>query len=60
LHEGLWDIYWVSRTTGRVEQLTHFASQSAFVRYPAWSPKNDQVVFEHNNLTANIYVAEIR
>jgi len=40
--------------------LTHFDTKSAFVRYPAWSPKGDQIVFERNDLVANIYVGELK
>jgi Tol biopolymer transport system component len=58
--DGASNIFWVSRTTGQVQQLTHFDSKSAFVRYPAWSPKGDQIVFERNDLIANIYVGELR
>ena len=60
LRDGLWNIYWVSRSSGRIEQLTRFTSQSAFVRYPAWSPTNRQVAFEYNELAANIYLAELK
>jgi Tol biopolymer transport system component/DNA-binding winged helix-turn-helix (wHTH) protein len=57
---GVWNIYWVSRSTGRVEQVTRFTSQASFDRYPSWSPRGDQIVFEHNDLTANVYVADLR
>jgi len=57
--KGVWNVYWVSRSTHKIVQLTHFDSQSAFVRYPSWSPLNNQVVFERNELTANIYTAEL-
>jgi Tol biopolymer transport system component len=60
LRNGVWNIYWVSRSTRKVHQLTHFTSQSAFVRYPTWSPRNDQVAFEYNELEANIYVGDLR
>ncbi len=60
LHHDVWNIYWVSRRSGHVEKLTEFHSNSAFVRYPAWSPRNDQIVFEHNDLKANIYVADVK
>jgi Tol biopolymer transport system component len=58
--DGASNIFWASRTTGQVQQLTHFDSKSAFVRYPAWSPKGDQIVFERNDLIANIYAGELR
>jgi serine/threonine-protein kinase len=57
---GVWNIYWVSRATRKIVPLTHFDAQSAFVRYPSWSPLNNQVVFEHNELSANIYIADLR
>lgn len=60
LRNGVWNIYWISFSTGKVEQLTQFTTQSGFVRYPSWSPKGDQIVFERNDLTANIYVADLR
>jgi len=60
LRNGLWNVYWVSRSTKRVRQLTHFQSRSGIVRYPAWSPRGDQVVFERQGLVANIYVADLR
>jgi Tol biopolymer transport system component/DNA-binding winged helix-turn-helix (wHTH) protein len=56
---GVWDIYWISFSTGKVEQLTHFTEQSGFVRYPSWSPKGDRILFERNDLTANIYIADL-
>jgi Tol biopolymer transport system component len=60
LHDGVWDIFWIARATAHLEQLTHFKSESGFVRYPSWSPKNDQVLFERTDLTANIYVGELQ
>jgi Tol biopolymer transport system component/DNA-binding winged helix-turn-helix (wHTH) protein len=58
LRNGLWNIYWISFSTGKVEQLTHFAEQSGFVRTPSWSRKGE-VLFERNDLTSNIYVADL-
>jgi Tol biopolymer transport system component/DNA-binding winged helix-turn-helix (wHTH) protein len=58
-HDGISNIYWVSRSTGQVQQVTHFDSQSDSAYQPAWSPKNDQIVFEHGTLAANIYVGEL-
>jgi Tol biopolymer transport system component len=58
--DGVGNIYWVSRASGQVRQLTNFDSKSAFVRYPAWSPKGDRIIFERNNVVANIYVGELK
>ncbi len=60
LREGVWGIYWVSRDGGAAERLFEMKSKAGFVRYPAWSPKGDQVVFEYNDVTANVYVGEVR
>lgn len=60
LRNGLWNIYWVSRSTKRVQQLTHFQSRSGNVGTPAWSPRGDQVVFERQGTVASIYVADLR
>jgi Tol biopolymer transport system component len=59
LNHGVWNIYWISVSTAKVEQLTHFTSQSGVVRYPSWSPKGDQILFERNDLTSNIYIADL-
>jgi Tol biopolymer transport system component/DNA-binding winged helix-turn-helix (wHTH) protein len=60
LKDGIQNIFWIHRTTGRIQQLTNFDTKSAFVRYPAWSPKGDQIVFERNDLVANIYVGDLK
>jgi Tol biopolymer transport system component len=57
---GVWNIYWIALSGGKAEQLTHFTAQSGFVRYPSWSPKGDRVLFERNDLTSNIYVADLK
>ena len=60
LRSGVWNIYWVDRLTRKVQQLTHFATPSASVGEPAWSPRGDQVIFERYDQSANIYVANLR
>ena len=59
LRNGVWNIYWISFPGGKLEQLTHFTAQSGFVRYPSWSPQGDRVLFERNNMTSNIYIADL-
>ena len=59
LRNGVWNIYSISVAAGHVEQLTHRTEQSGFVRYPSWSPKGDRILFERNDLTSNIFVADL-
>ena len=43
---GVWNVYTVSRASRRSVPLTHFTSRNGYVRYPVWSPRGNQVVFE--------------
>ena len=60
LRSGVWNIYWVDRLTREVRQLTRFATPSASVGDPAWSPRGDQIIFERYDQSANIYIANLR
>jgi hypothetical protein len=42
-----------------VEQLTRFSTPNGSVRYPARSPRNDRIVFEHATVTANIWAGRL-
>ena len=57
---GQWNVYWVSRSTRQLRQLTHYKKLNAFVRYPAWSPLGNQIAYEYAETTGNIWVAENR
>jgi Tol biopolymer transport system component/DNA-binding winged helix-turn-helix (wHTH) protein len=58
--DGLWNIYWVSRSTKEQKQLTHFTKLNSYVRYPGWSPLNDQIVYEYAETTGNIWMIELK
>ena len=60
LRDGLWNIYWLSRRTGAEKQVTHYAKPNAFVRYPAWSPRGDQIVYEYTEVTGNIWLMRVK
>jgi Tol biopolymer transport system component/DNA-binding winged helix-turn-helix (wHTH) protein len=60
LREGLWNIYWVSRRTRAEKQITHYAKPNAYVRYPAWSPRGDQIVYEFTEATGNIWLMRVK
>ena len=58
--DGVWNIYWISRSTGVQKQLTHYSKLNAFARYPAWSPKGNQIVYEYAETTGNIWLMELK
>ncbi|MBA2339793.1 MAG: PD40 domain-containing protein [Pyrinomonadaceae bacterium] len=57
---GLWNVRWVSRSTKKQQQLTNYTKLNSFVRYPSWSPKGDQIVYEYSETTGNIWVADLK
>jgi Tol biopolymer transport system component/DNA-binding winged helix-turn-helix (wHTH) protein len=54
---GVWNVWTVSRRTRQTRQLTHFDSASGYVRYPAWSPRGNRIVFERQITEASIWTA---
>jgi Tol biopolymer transport system component/DNA-binding winged helix-turn-helix (wHTH) protein len=59
LRDGVWNLYWVSRTTREQRRLTDFSKSNSYVRYPAWSPLGDRLVFEYAETTGNVWVLEL-
>ncbi len=58
LRDGEWNLWWVSRKTGREYRLTESPRLNAYVRYPAWSPKGHQIVYELAETTGDIWLVE--
>lgn len=58
--DGVWNLWWVSRSDKSVRQLTHNTKLSAYFRYPAWSPRANQIVSEYSESRGNIYLMELR
>ena len=57
--DGVWNIQSVTRTTGRIQELTHFTDPPGHVRYPRWDPAHRQVVFERAQTTGRIWTVEL-
>lgn len=57
---GAMNLFWVSRSTRQVKQLTHYTRDNSYVRYPAWSPRGDQIVYEYSEITANIWTMRVK
>lgn len=56
----LWNVYWVSRDGKRTGQITRLVKPNAFVRYPVWSPRGNQIVYEYAETTGNIWTMELK
>jgi Tol biopolymer transport system component/DNA-binding winged helix-turn-helix (wHTH) protein len=57
---GHWNVWWVSRTTRKQQQVTNYAKVNSYVRYPAWSPLGNQIVYEYAEATGNIWLMELK
>jgi TolB protein len=55
---GLWNLYSISRRKKEQRQLTRLSRLNTYVRYPAWSPKGDQIVYEYAESTGNVWMLE--
>ncbi len=57
--DGVWNVFDVERVTGTVRQLTQWTDREGYVRYPAWSPRGDRLVFERSTTTASLWTARL-
>jgi Tol biopolymer transport system component/DNA-binding winged helix-turn-helix (wHTH) protein len=57
--DGVWNVYWISRHGGPEHRLTNYSSRNSFVRYPAWSPRGDQIAYEYAETTGNIWLMDL-
>lgn len=55
---GFWNIWWVSVSSGVEKQITAYEKINAYVRYPAWSPQGNRIVFEYAETTGNVWMIE--
>jgi Tol biopolymer transport system component/DNA-binding winged helix-turn-helix (wHTH) protein len=59
-YDGIWNVYWISRISRHVEQLTHYSALRTYVRYPSWSADSRRLVFEFNESKGNVFVADVQ
>ncbi len=60
LRDGVWNIWWVSRDGKEQKQVTNYTKPNSYVRYPAWSPRGNQIVYEYAETTGNIWLMELK
>lgn len=58
LRDGVWNIWWVSRNGKAQKRVTSYTKPNIYVRYPAWSPRGNQIVYEYAETTGNIWMME--
>lgn len=57
--DGPWNLYTLPVAGGGARKVTANGLLRVFVRYPAWSPKGEAIVYEHNETRGNLYVADM-
>jgi Tol biopolymer transport system component/DNA-binding winged helix-turn-helix (wHTH) protein len=57
--DGIWNVFTVSRDSGKERQLTHYTHANTFVRYPDWSPDGRNVVYEYGTSSANVWLLKL-
>ena len=57
---GIWNIYTYSLSTKRQEQITNYTTRNHYVRYPTWSPQNNQIAFEYTESTGSVWLMELK
>jgi len=56
---GVWNVYWIDRTTGEIKQVTYYTAFGSVVRSPAWRPGTEQMAFELTEVKGNVYAIEL-
>lgn len=49
--DGIWNLWWVSRSDKRTQQLTQNTKLNVYFRYPTWSPLGNRIVSEYSERT---------
>jgi Tol biopolymer transport system component len=57
---GIWNVYWYSLSTKEQKQVTHYTAKGPYVRYPTWSPKGNQIVYEYSESTGHLWLMEMK
>jgi len=60
LRDGVWNIWWVSRNGKARKRVTNYTKPNIYVRYPAWSPRGNQIVYEYAETSGNIRIMELK
>ncbi|MEM1206887.1 MAG: hypothetical protein AAGN66_26875, partial [Acidobacteriota bacterium] len=56
---GFWNLFWVRVDDAEVVQLTEDRRLDGYVRYPAWSPLGDRMVFENARTVGDLWRVDL-
>jgi Tol biopolymer transport system component len=56
---SVWNLWAVSSRTGEARQLTRYTAADGYIRWPAWSPRGDRIVFERNRRRGAIWMSTL-
>ena len=56
---GVWNVWWASTRTGETRQVTRETTPGGYVRYPIWSPRGDQIVYERGEVAGNVWISDV-
>jgi len=59
LQDGVWNVWWVALGDGVRRQVTTYGSPDVYVRYPAWSPAGDVLVYEFGEVRGNVWAIDL-
>ena len=57
--DGFWNVWSVDRGSRLERPLTRLRRLGAYVRFPAWSPRGDRIVYELAETTGNVWTMEL-
>jgi Tol biopolymer transport system component/DNA-binding winged helix-turn-helix (wHTH) protein len=60
LRDDRWNLWWVSLADREERKLTDYSLARSFVRYPTWSPRGDQIVFEYAETVGKIWLLQLQ
>jgi Tol biopolymer transport system component len=60
LRNGVWNIWWISRSTKQEHQVTHYTRNNIQLLYPSWSPRGNQIVYEYSETIGNIWTVRVK
>ncbi|HEV7906422.1 MAG TPA: hypothetical protein VGO96_21470, partial [Pyrinomonadaceae bacterium] len=60
MRDGIWNVSWISRDGKTGRQLTANTKAGVILRFPAWSPRGDQIIYEQAEIAGNIYVMSLK